>query len=219
MTILNNISDSIQSGSIRQTEDLVSQALKENYPPVRIIKEGLIAGMMDLKKKFFRGEILDSEVLIAEQSMKAGFQILMPVIKDNKTLPTGTVITGTLEGDIRETEKDVMSIMMQSLGLRVIDLGTSISSIRFIEAAIEEKAQIIACTIMLTSFLPQMKSLVQAAGHTDIRGKTKILLSGGPVTEWFCKSIGADMYAPDMVRAAELAAEYCQRTSGFRDAH
>ena len=210
MKILQNISWSVQSGDIKQTGELVGQAIKKKNPPAEILRHGLVAGMMEVQKRFCRDEILDSEVLIAEQAMNAGLQILMPLLKEDQKLPIGTVITGTLEGDIRETEKNIISILMQSLGLRVIDLGTSVSSIKLIEAAIEAKAQIIACTTTLTIFLPQMKSLVQAAAQANIRGRTKILLSGGPVTEWFCKSIEADMYAPDMVRAAEIAAEYCR---------
>ena len=216
MTILYDISASVQTGDTIQTEELVINAIKENYPPAEILKEGLVAGMMEMKRRFHKNEILDSEILIAEQAMRAGLHILMPVLGNRKTPPIGTVITGTLEGDIRETEKDISSVLMHSLGLRVVDLGTSVSNARFIDAAKEEKAQIIACTTMLTIFLPQMKSLVQAAAQADIRLKTKILLSGWPVTEWFCKSIEADMYAPDPVQAADMAAEYCQRSSGLK---
>jgi len=214
MINLHDISISIQEGNTRQTEDLVTHAIKENNAPANILREGLAAGIMAMEKKFHRNEILDSEVLLAERAMKAGLQILMPVIREGQHSFLGTVITGTLEGDIRETEKDITACLMQSMGLRIIDLGTSVSSLQFIEAAMEEKAQIIACSTALTIFLPQMKSLVQAASQAGIRAKTKILLSGGPVTEWFCKSIEADMYAPDPISAAETAAEYCKKLKG-----
>jgi len=211
MTAMKNISISIQSGDISQTRDLVSKAIGDNCSPESILMEGLVAGMMETGKRYYRNEILDSEVLIAEQAMNAGLQILMPSLETVHTTTTGTVIIGTLEGDIRDTEKNLISVVMQSMGLKVVDLGTSVSNMRFIEAAIEEKANIIACTAALTTFLPQMKSLVQAAGQANIRGRTKILFSGGPVTEWFCKSIDADLYAPDLVRAAQIAAEYCRK--------
>jgi len=211
MTNYRDISISIQEGNTRQTEALVTQALKENCPPEHILRKGLIVGMTEMEKRFRRNEILDSELVLAERATKAGLQILLPVFINRQSSFLGTVITGTLEGDIRESEKDIISCLMQSMGLMVIDLGISVSSVRFIEAAMEEKARIIACTTALTIFLPQMKSLVQAANQADIRGKTKILLSGAPVTEWFCKSIEADMYAPDPIRAAEIAAEYCRK--------
>jgi len=211
MNILQNISMSVQAGNTGQTEILVTKALEKNNT-AGILREGLIAGMMEIQKKFRRNEILDSEVVIAEQAMNAGLQALMLMLNKTQSSTIGTVITGTLEGDIREIEKNIISVMMRSLGLRVADLGASVSCARFIEGAIEEKAHIIACTTTMTTFLPQMKSLVQAAIQVNIRGKTKILLSGAPVTEWFCKGIEADMYAPDMIQAAELAAEYCRKT-------
>ena len=213
MTILHSISTNVQAGNTRHLKDLIAQALKENCLPADILREGLVAGMMEMQKKFHKYEILESELLIAELTMKSGLQILMPVIKNEQTPCLGIVITGTLEGDIRETEKDIISYLMQSLGLRVIDLGSSVSSVQFIEAAVEEKARLIVCTTDLTLFLPRMKSLVQAASQANIRQKIKILLSGRPVTEWFCKGIEADMYAPDPIRAAEIAAEYCKKAA------
>ena len=214
MTFFQDIFASVQEGNARQTESLIINALKENCQPVDILNKGLVASMLELEKRFHKNEILDSEILIAEWAMKAGLQILMPLLRKGQLSFLGTVITGTLEGDIREIEKDILSYLMQSKGLKVIDLGTSVSNIHFVEAAIEERAEIIACNTALTVFMPQMKYLVQAANQADIRGKTKILLSGGPVTEWFCKSIEADMYAPDPIQAAEIAAEYCKKAGG-----
>ena len=214
MINLQDISASVQEGNAKRIEFLVVRALKDNLPPAEILKNGLAAGMIEMGRKFQKKEVLDSEVIIAEWAMKAGLQILMPVIKHEQKAFLGVVIVGTLEGDIRETEKDLISCLMQSQGLKVIDLGTSVSNIRFIEAAIEEKADIIACNTALTIFLPQMKSLVQAAIQADIRNKTKVLLLGGPVTEWFCKCIEADIYAADPIHAAEIAAAHCKKIRG-----
>ena len=214
MIHLRNISASVQEGNIRKTEDLVAQALRAGSPPADILMQGLAAGMIETEKRFYRNEILDSDVLTAELAMKAGFHSLMPVLRENQSPFLGTAVTGTLEGELRETGKDIISCLMQGQGLRVIDLGASVSPASFVGAAIEERAEIIVCTTALTVFMPQMKLLVQSAAQADIRGKTKILLSGGPVTEWFCKSIEADMYAPDPVLAAEMAAEHCKKLSG-----
>jgi len=214
MTHIQDIFASVQAGKTRQTESLIINALKENCPPLDILNDGLAAAVLEMEKKFHKNEILDSEIILAEWAMKAGLEILMPVLRKGQVAFQGTVITGTLEGDIREIEKNILSYLMQSKGIKVIDLGTSVSNIRFVEAAIEERAEIIACNTALTIFMPQMKYLVQAANQADIRGRTKILLSGGPVTEWFCKSIEADMYAPNPIRAAEMAVEYCRKVGG-----
>ena len=212
MINMEKISISVQEGNTLQTVELVTAALQKKHPPAQVLKEGLAAGMIATEKRFSRNEIHDTEVLLAECAMKAGLNILMPVLEEGQTAFSGTVITGTLEGDIREIEKDILSCLLQSHGLNVVDLGVNVTNVQFIEAAIEEKAQVIACTTALTIFLPQMKSLVQAAAQADIRGKTRILLCGRPVTEWFCKSIEADMYASCLVQAAETAAEFCRKT-------
>ena len=216
MEIINSIWEGIQSGDARGMAQLIPQALNENFLPATILQEGLAKGIIEAEKRFQKNEILDSEYLMCEEALRTGMRLLWPWLKVNKAGCIGTVITGTLEGDIREANKDLSSCLMQSLGLRVIDLGSSISGFRFIEAAIEEKAQVIVCITSLTIFLPLMKSLMQAANQMKIRPRTKILLSGGPVTEWFCESINADMYAPDLVRAANMAAEYCKKVHALR---
>ena len=217
MTIEENICLSIQSGDAVKTEKLISRALREDIPPAKILREGMAAGIMEAEKRLQKNEILDSEYLICERALQAGLYILQSVLSTHQNEFMGTIITGTLEGDIRETGKDLSACLMQSLGLRVIDLGSSISGFRFIEAAIEEKAQLIFCTTQLAMFLPLMKSLVISANQTKIRSRTKILLSGNPVTEWFCESINADMYAPDLIQAADMAAGYCQKIAGMRE--
>jgi methanogenic corrinoid protein MtbC1 len=211
MTKSADIANCVKSGDTRQTAVLVTRAIDENCPAGHILREGLVAGMMETLKSFRKDEVLDQEVLVADQAMNAGLEIVMPILEAEHTAPACTVIIGTLEGDIRTTEKTITSCLMRSLGLKVIDLGTSVSCVRFIEAAIDEKANIIACNASLTTFMPQMKTLVQAADQANIRNKTKTLFSGGPVTEWFCKSINADMYARDIVQAADMAAEYCKK--------
>jgi len=214
MTLLQLISESVEKGNATQTADLVTQALSENYSQGEIIKDGLASGMMKTNKRFTRSEIIDSEVLVAECAMRAGFRVLSNELEKPRTAYLGSVITGTLEGDIRETEKDISVFLMKSLKLKVIDLGASVSNAKFVETALDERADIIACNSSLTIFMPQMKALVQTAYQSGIHRRTKILLSGGPVTEGFCKSIDADLYAQGPIQAAEVAAEFCRKIRG-----
>jgi methanogenic corrinoid protein MtbC1 len=208
MVDLSDIAETIQEGKAKETSDLIAQAIGENHDIDRIVKEGLVAGMIEVDRRFRKNEISVPDLLVAERAMNMGIQIIKDCLSGRETAPKGTVIIGTLEGDILEREKNLTSIMMQGLGLKVIDMGVSVSTGQLISAAIEEKAQIIACSTALTSYLPQMKSLVQAAASAQIRNTVKILISGGPVTVQFCRCIGADMYAPDVVSAAEMAAAY-----------
>ena len=209
--ILNEISHYVSEGKTTQIADLVNRALKEEYPAEKILREGLVAGIMEAEKNLIINELPGPEIVFAERALNIGLEILNPLLNGSPDPPIGTVITGTPEGDIRETEKKIITVMMQSMGLRVIDLGTSIPVIRFIEAAIEEKARMIICTTSLVTFLPRMKLLVQAANQASLKGKTKILICGRPVTVWFSKSVNADMYSPNPVQTAEIALEYCKK--------
>jgi methanogenic corrinoid protein MtbC1 len=218
MVDLNEIAENIRAGKAKETSGLISQAIKEHYDISRIVKEGIIAGMTAVDRRFQKNEISIPELLIAERAMNMGIQVIQSHLDSKTTTPKGTVVVGTLEGDILEREKNLTSIMMQGLGLKVVDLGVSVSTGQLISAAIEEKAQIIACSAALTTYMPQMKSLVQAAASAQIRSSVKILISGGPVTVQFCRCIGADMYAPDVISAAEMAAAYFESGEEARTA-
>jgi methanogenic corrinoid protein MtbC1 len=216
MTNLNEIAENVQIGRAKDVSRLISRAINEHYSIDHIVKEGLLAGMTIVDRRFRKNEISIPDLLIAERAMNMGIQIIQSYLSTLAIIPKGTVIIGTLEGDILEREKNLTSIMMQGLGLRVIDLGVSVSTGQLIAAAIEEKAHIIACSATLTTYMPQMKSLVQAATSAQIRNRIKILISGGPVTVQFCRCIGADMYAPDVISAAEMAAAYFENLAEAR---
>jgi methanogenic corrinoid protein MtbC1 len=216
MTNLNEIAENVQAGKAKDVSRLISRAINENCSIDRIVREGLIAGMAVVDRQFRKNEISIPDLLIAERAMNRGIQIIQSYLSAVAMIPKGTVVIGTLEGDILEREKNLTSIMMQGLGLKVVDLGVSVSTGQLIAAAIEEKAQIIACSAALTTYMPQMKSLVQAANSAKIRDMVKILISGGPVTVQFCRCIGADMYAPDVASAAEMAAAYFENQAEAR---
>ena len=121
----------------------------------------------------------------------------------------GKVVIGTVKGDLHDIGKNLVKMMMEGKGLEVIDLGNDVPAEKFVSAAKENDAQIIACSALLTTTMTEMKSVVQAATEANIRDKVKILVGGAPVTDNFCESIGADAYAPDAASAADAALEYC----------
>jgi methanogenic corrinoid protein MtbC1 len=116
------------------------------------------------------------------------------------------VIIGTVKGEPRDIEKNLISVMMQGLGFRVVDLGTGVSPEKFVQAAISENAQFITAISSLTTTMPQLKLIVQTTVAANIRDQVKIVVTGRPVTEQYCQAIGADIYAPDAASAAELVA-------------
>ncbi|MDR2393242.1 MAG: cobalamin-dependent protein [Treponema sp.] len=209
MVDLSKIAQSIQAGKAQETSALITQAVNENYPFEDILKHGLIAGIERGEQRFRRNKICIPEVLVMERALNMGIKILTPYLRACETAGKGTVVIGTVKGDIQDTEKNLISVMMRGIGLRVIDLGAAVTSERFIQAAEQEKAQIIACTAARTTTMPQMKTLVQAVNTAGIRNQVKIMVSGDPVTKRYCEVIGADLYAPDVVSAAEIAQAHC----------
>ncbi|MFP3042580.1 B12-binding domain-containing protein [Treponema primitia] len=209
MVNLNDISQSLQLGRAAETSNLIAKAIEENYSAETILKQGMIPGMRAVKDRYMRKEIYQPEMLIVARAMNMGIRTLRPLIASAVKNPKGTVIIGTVKGDIWDIAKDLMAITMEGAGLRVVDLGTSVSADRFIEVAIVESARIIFCTANLPAAMGQLKLVVHAATASGIRNRVKIMVSGAPVTEKYCRVIDADIYARDTVSAAEMAGSIC----------
>jgi methanogenic corrinoid protein MtbC1 len=209
MVNLSDISQSLQSGKAGETTNLIARAIEERYSVESILKQGLIPGMSAVTARYKRKEISLPELLLAKRALNMGIRVLRPAIASSAENPRGVVIIGTVKGDIQDIEKNLMAVAMEGIGLRVIDLGTGVSPERFVEAAIAEKARIILCTANLPAIMGQLKLVVHAAVSSGVRTRIKIIVSGAPVTEKYCRAIGADLYAKDTVAAAELADSIC----------
>ncbi len=207
MSILKEISEKLQQGNANAVKELVQQAIDTGISAEVILEEGLMAGIDVIGKKFKNNEIYVPEVLIAARAMNTGTELLKPLMSTDNVKAKGKVILGTVKGDLHDIGKNLVRIMMEGKGLEVIDLGIDVPSEKFISAAIEENAQIIACSALLTTTMNEMKIIVDAATEAGIRDKVKIMIGGAPITDHFCKSIGADIYQPDAASAAEAAAE------------
>ncbi|MDR3333411.1 MAG: cobalamin-dependent protein [Treponema sp.] len=210
MVDLVQIAHTLQDGRAQEASDLIIQALEEDYTVEDILSQGLRAGMISLEQRFRSQAISIPQVLIALRAMHAAMRILKPLLLHSGSGVKGIVVIGTVPGDLHDIPKNLMSIMMESLGLRVIDLGIGVSPERFIEVVKQEPVHIIVCTAELIITMPQLKLLVEAFDAPGIRDQVKIMISGAPVTEQYCRSIGADFYAPDAISAMRLAAAYYQ---------
>ncbi|GHV73118.1 corrinoid methyltransferase [Spirochaetia bacterium] len=216
MVNLSDISQSLQSGRVGETAALIALAIKENYSVDSIIKQGLIPGMYAVTDRYKRQEIFQPDLLVAERAMYRGIGILKAYLNAGNSMGKAacTVVIGAVKGDRRDIEKRLTVLTMEGLGLRVIDLGTGVSPERFIEAAIAEKAQVILCTANLPAVMGQLKLVVNAAVSSGIRNSITIMVSGAPVTEKYCRTIGADCYAKDTVAAVEMAESICAGNCG-----
>ncbi|GHT96993.1 corrinoid methyltransferase [Spirochaetia bacterium] len=214
MVDLNDISYTVQSGKARETSALVSQALEEHYAIEMIMKQGIIAGFQAVEDRYKQNEFLVPELRLAVRAMNWGIRQMRQAINALNQQTNGTVIIGTVIGDSEDIEKNLTSIMMEGMNLRVVDLGTGVTANQFIETAIQETARLIICSASMVPAMVHIKTLVHAAAAAGIREQVKILITGAPVSERFRKVIGADMYAPDTVSAAEMAAAWCLQCGG-----
>ncbi len=214
MSILNDISLNLQQGKAKVVKELVQKAIDEGIEVKAILEEGLLAGMNVIGEKFKNNEVYVPDVLIAARAMNAGMELLKPLLVSSGVKATGTVVIGTVKGDLHDIGKNLVKMMMEGKGLEVIDLGIDVSAEKFVNAAKEHNAQIIACSALLTTTMGEMKNVVETAKEAGIRDKVTIMVGGAPVTDNFCKSIGADIYTPDAASAAEEAAKVCKAAAG-----
>ena len=211
MEILMSISEMLQKGKSAQVKELCQQALDEGVPAEDILNNGLMHGMGIVGAKFKKNEVFVPEVLIAARAMNAGIGILKPHMAGGADQKKGTVVLGTVKGDLHDIGKNLVKIMMEGKGLEVIDLGTDVSAEKFIQACEENNARIIACSALLTTTMTYMKDIVAEFEAAGKRNGIKIMVGGAPVTQSFCESIGADAYTADATSAAEKALELLQQ--------
>jgi methylmalonyl-CoA mutase cobalamin-binding domain/chain len=212
MALLDEISQNLQDGHAKTVKELVKQAIDEGMGAETILNDGLLKGMGIIGGKFKRDEVYVPDVLIAARAMKAGEDMLKPLLAKAGVKAIGKVVLGTVEGDLHDIGKNLVGMMMEGKGLEVIDIGIDQPPENFINAAIENNVQIIACSALLTTTMGAIEGVLKAAKDAGIRDKVTFMIGGAPVTDTFCKSIGADIYTPDAATAAEVAYSVCTGT-------
>ncbi len=203
--LLSQISEFLQKGRAKNVTALVQQAIDEGIPATEILEKGLLDGMNIIGEKFKNNEVYVPEVLIAARAMNAGTTLLKPYLSSSGFKAAGKAVIGTVKGDLHDIGKNLVRMMMEGKGLEVIDLGTDVAPEKFIEAAKNENAQIIALSALLTTTMTEMKNVVEAAKEAGIRDQVTIMVGGAPITQSFCDSIGADIYTVDAASAADAA--------------
>ena len=206
---MQEISTKLQAGKAKEVKALVQQAIDEGIPAQTILTEGLLKGMDVVGEKFKNNEIFVPEVLVAARAMNMGVALLKPLLAAQGVKASGKVCIGTVQGDLHDIGKNLVKMMLEGRGLNVIDLGVDVEPERFVQAAIDNEADIICCSALLTTTMGEMKHVVEAAAAKGIRDKVKIMIGGAPVTQSFCDSIGADCYTADAASAADEALKFC----------
>lgn len=205
MKILDEIKEALMKGDANQVRERAAKAVAEGLDPVTIINDGFITAMSIIGTKFKNNEVYVPEVLVAARAMHAGMDTVKPFLAGDALQEKGTVLIGTVKGDLHDIGKNLVIIMLQGGGFKVVDLGIDVSAEKFVEAVKENKPDVVAISALLTSTIINMKGVIEDLA--DYRDQVKIIVGGAPVTQDFADKIGADAYAPDAASAVEKVRE------------
>ncbi len=172
-----------------------------------VLNEGLIAALEDIGRRFSEGTLFVPEMLLAAEAMRAGLEVIRPLLVDTGAKPVGTVIIGTVKGDLHDIGKNLVVMMLEGAGFQVVDLGTNVNSEEFIAAAQEKEAEIIALSGLLTTSMPGMQATVEAVtkANREKNVNIKVIVGGPPINQEFADAIGAHGYGIDAPAAVSLA--------------
>ncbi len=202
-SILEEMAANLMKGKANDVKAAVQKALDEGLEPNTILTEGLLSGMGVIGERFKKNEVYVPEVLIAARAMKAGMEILQPALVSSGVEPRGIAVVGTVKGDLHDIGKNLVCMMLEGAGLKVVDIGIDVDPAKFVEQAKANNAKVIGVSALLTTTMTNMKAVVDAVKESGI--DAKVMIGGAPVTQAFCDEIGADGYAPDAASAADLA--------------
>jgi len=186
----------------KNVTELVQKALDEGVNVKEVLDGGLIKGMSELGVKFKNNEVYVPEVLIAARAMNEAMKVLEPKLVEAGIEPVGKIVIGTVKGDLHDIGKNLVGMMFKGAGFDVVDIGIDITPEKFVEAAKAEGVKLLGLSALLTTTMPQMKNVVDAAKEAGITAK--IIIGGAPVTQAYADEIGADGYAPDAASAVDV---------------
>lgn len=205
MADFNAMQEALVASEQDKLVNLVNGALAAGVSATDILNQGLIAGMDIVGDKMENGDMFIPEVLMSAQTMSECLEILKPLLADGEGAQSANVLIGTVKGDLHDIGKNLVSMMMESGGMNVYNLGVDIDPEEFVAQIKEKDADIVCLSALLTTTMPMMKETIDAINEAGLRDKVKIMVGGAPVTQAFADEICADGFAPDAGSAAKLA--------------
>jgi 5-methyltetrahydrofolate--homocysteine methyltransferase len=206
--ILDELYEGVLEGDMAGVPGLVQAALDAGAEPGVVLNESMIAAMSEVGRLFEEGDYFVPEMLIAARAMQRGLEVLKPHLVASGIEPLGKVVIGTVQGDMHDIGKNLVTMMLEGAGFEVTDLGVDVKPSVFIETVKTVKPQVIAMSALLTTTMPNMKTTIDAMREAGVLAGIKVMVGGAPVTSAFAQSIGADGYAPDASQAASLAKSF-----------
>ena len=193
----------MKSGKVADVRKLVEGLLAEGAAAQDILNNGLLEAMSEVGQRFKRNEVFVPEVLVAARAMKAGTELLKPLLIKAGVQAVATAVMGTVKGDLHDIGKNLVIMMLEGAGFAVVDAGVDVAPEKFVDLAKEHHAKIVGLSALLTTTMPSMKGAVDAIRAAGV--PAKVIIGGAPVTQAYCDAIGADGYSADAASAAELA--------------
>ena len=200
--LMTNLGETLLAGNMEEIKRLTEEALSAGTTPQDILEQGLRPAMETLGDRFSRGEAFLPELLVAAETMKASMEVLQPAIVRDGVAPKATMILGTVEGDIHDIGKNLVKMMFEGAGYKVIDLDINVKADKFLEAYHKENPDLVGLSALLTNTIGTMEKVIQTIREYD--PKAKFIIGGAPVNQEFCDRVGADGYAPDAGEAVKV---------------
>lgn len=217
--LVEQVHDDLYNGLKDEVEEATRIFLKRNWDAEKILNEALVEGMRIVGIDFRDGILFVPEVLLAANAMKAGMEILRPLLAESGVEPIGKIVIGTVKGDIHDIGKNLVSMMLEGAGFEVIDLGINNPVEKYLEALEKHKPDILGMSALLTTTMPYMKVVIDALKERGIRDDYIVLVGGAPLNEEFGKAVGADAYCRDAAVAVETAKGLLARRRSLAAAH
>ena len=200
------ISQAVQDGDDKKVVKLVKEALAKGLPAINILEKGLIPGVQALGQLFKDGQVYLPEILISTRAMNRGLEVLQPHLAGADIHKRGTVVLGTVEGDLHDIGKNLVGMMLGSNGFNVVDAGVDVSADSFVSAAKKNNADIVAMSGLLTTTITYFPTVIKALEKAGLRNKVKVMIGGAPVSRAYADEIRAEGFAEDCTSAVDEAA-------------
>jgi 5-methyltetrahydrofolate--homocysteine methyltransferase len=206
MATLDELKEAIINGNAPTAKALTQKALNGGTRPGDFFQGAIIPAMDEVGRRMRECEFFIPEVLIAARAARASTEILRPLlIGDSSVRPAATVVCGTIKGDLHDIGKNIVAMMLEGAGFRIVDLGVDVGAEKLVDAVRREQADFVALSALLTTTMVNMKGAIEALTTAGLRQQVRVMVGGAPVTESWARSIGADGYGKDAPAAVELA--------------
>ena len=203
--LLSVICEAVRKGDDQKVGHAVEEALKSGISAIQVLDQGLVLGMQALGESFKKGDVYLPEILISIRAMNRGVDLLGPHLAGQETKREGTVVIGTIEGDLHDIGKNLVKIMLEGNGFHVVDLGVDVSPAFFAAAAGKHRTDIVAVSSLLTTTMNALSEVIDALKRSGLRDNLSVLVGGAPLTREFADRIGADGFAEDCVSVVDEA--------------